>query len=104
VTAGPVIDDRDAPHVFRDAPGHLPDSAEARAALLALAADPRHCLGRDRYGTDWFARPTGDGGQLWAQVRAGRIHNGGLNRPPRDYFSVLTGLAREGKGDGTTDG
>lgn len=101
--SAPFIDDRDAPHIFRDAPGHLLDTPEARAALLALASDPRHYLGRDRYGSDWFAMVLDDGAQLWAQMRGRRIRNGGLNRPPRDYFSVLTGLARETKGDGPTD-
>ncbi len=90
------ISEADAAHIFRDAPGHMSDSPEAREALLGLVADPANFIGRDRYGTEWYAATLADGAQMWAQVRGGRVRNGGRNEKPRDYFSLATGLAREG--------
>lgn len=94
-----TITSDDAAHVFRDAPGHLADMPENRRLLLDLVADESYLLGEDRYGTRWYARILDDRGQLWAQRRGNRLRNGGLNPTPRDFFSPLTGFARE-KPDG----
>lgn len=50
-----MIDDRDARHIFRDAPGHMADTADNRAMLIATVAR-RHILGDDRFGNTWYAR------------------------------------------------
>ncbi|WP_139283979.1 hypothetical protein [Rubrimonas cliftonensis] len=78
----------------------MADTPKARDALTRLVADPANFIGRDRYGTAWYAALEEDGAQIWAQVRGDRIRNGGRNERPRDYFSVATGSAREGGDDG----
>ena len=79
-------------HIFRDAPGHLPDTPGNRALLLDVANDPAAMLGTDRFGNVWSARTLPDGSQVWVQTRNGVIQNGGLNQTPR-VFNPQTGLS-----------
>jgi len=81
-------------HIFRDAPGHLPDTPQNRQALIDLANDPSTTLGRDRFGNEWSAQIQNDGSQLWVQTRNGVIINGGSNSSPRQ-FNPQTGLSRQ---------
>lgn len=78
------IDDRDAPHIFRNASGHVGDTPENRRLLLDTFA-PAHKLGDDRFGNSWYARLLGDGRQVWIQARGDRIRNGGVNQRPRSF-------------------
>ncbi|MDJ1121826.1 hypothetical protein QJ043_07065 [Olsenella sp. YH-ols2217] len=90
-------------HIFRDARGHLSDTAANRSRLLSVANDHASFLGTDRYGTSWFARTEPDGTQLWVSVRNGVVQNGGQNQRKRKW-SPVTGLNssshRKGKGNG----
>ncbi|WP_208752316.1 SitA5 family polymorphic toxin [Corallococcus carmarthensis] len=78
-----------ARHIFRSAPGHLPDTPANRQLLQELAADESARLGTDRFGNMWSARLNPDGTQLWVQVRRGEIINGGLNQVARDYNTQM---------------
>ena len=89
------IEEARAGHIFRDAPGHLLDTPENRRLLWETANDPAHRLGRDRYGNVWYARLLDIDSQVWVQVRGDKIHNGGLNRPPRSYNPETGFSARE---------
>jgi hypothetical protein len=84
-----LIPDGRARHIFRGAPGHLPDTPANRRLLQELAADASARLGTDRFGNTWFARLNPDGTQLWVQVRHGEVFNGGLNQVPRNYNSEM---------------
>ncbi len=79
-------------HIFRDARGHLRDTAASRRLLQEVANDPAATLGTDRFGNVWSARILDDGTQVWVQSRNGVIQNGGLNQTPRGFNSD-TGLA-----------
>lgn len=85
-----MIPDSRLGHIFRDAPGHLRDTAANHRLLQEVAEDTATTLGTDKYGNLWSARVLDDGTQVWTQVRNGEIINGGLNLVPRD-FSPLTG-------------
>ncbi len=84
-----VIPEGRAKHIFRTAPGHLPDSPTNRRLLQELTADESARLGTDQFGNEWFARTNPEGTQLWVQVRHGEIINGGLNQVPRNYNSQM---------------
>ncbi|XXF81493.1 hypothetical protein P2318_02400 [Myxococcaceae bacterium GXIMD 01537] len=84
-----VIPEERAKHIFREAPGHLPDTPAHRKLLQELAADESARLGVDRFGSMWSARLNPDGTQLWVQVRHGQVINGGLNQVPRNYNSQM---------------
>jgi len=79
-------------HIFRDAAGHVPDTAANRAILEGLANDTGAVLGADRFGNTWAAQLNADGTQTWVQYRNGVIINGGVNPTPRT-FSPQTGLS-----------
>lgn len=79
-------------HVFRDAPGHIPDTIANRTLLQTLANDRAAILGVDQFGNTWAARVAADGTQVWVQIRNGVIINGGVNRIARP-FNPLTGLS-----------
>ncbi|MBN8809655.1 MAG: hypothetical protein J0I47_15665 [Sphingomonas sp.] len=79
-------------HIFRNAEGHLPNTAANRALLNDVASDARTVLGTDRYGATWSARMLPNGSQAWTRVINGRIVNGGVNLTPRD-FNPITGLS-----------
>ena len=72
-------------HIFRDVPGHLPDTEANRRSLIGTASNERNYLGTDKWGNDWYAETRPDGAQVWVQVRTGRIVNGGLNQPARAW-------------------
>ncbi|MFN3548660.1 MAG: hypothetical protein ACK4U0_14325 [Mesorhizobium sp.] len=93
------IDDRDAPHIFRSADGHVADTPSNRELLLSTYR-PAHLLGRDRFGNAWYARNLPDGRQVWVQCRGDRIRNGGVNAVPRQ-FHILTGLSKPEKSNVT---
>ena len=81
-------------HIFRNAPGHLPDTPDHRQLLIDTAFNSSNYLGTDKWGNDWYAYIQADGTQVWVQVRKGEIINGGLNltlRPwhPTTGFSSL---------------
>jgi len=84
-----------AGHIFRDAPGHLPDTPANRSLLQGVADDAGTTLGVDKWGNTWSARTLDDGTQVWVQTRGGEIVNGGLNQVPRT-FHPETGLSAPG--------
>ena len=79
-------------HIFRDAPGHMPDTIANRSVLQTLANDRAAILGVDQFGNTWAARVAADGTQVWVQIRNGVIINGGVN-PVFRPFNPLTGLS-----------
>jgi hypothetical protein len=79
-------------HIFRDAPGHLPDTSANRQLLPSVANDATATLGTDKFGNVWSARINPDGTQTWVQSRNGVIINGGVNQTPR-AFNPQTGLS-----------
>ena len=70
--------DDNLPHIFRKAPGHVQDTPQNRASLLALV-NGTEPIGINAYGAVWYARIQPDGSQLWAMTFAGTIRNAGLN-------------------------
>ena len=91
--AGHTIPTDRAPHIFREAEGHLPrDTPQNRETLLRVADDPKTTLGNDKYGNTWSAKTNKDGTQTWTQTRNGEIRNGGENQTPKD-FNKETGLS-----------
>ncbi len=79
-------------HIFRDSPGHLPDSAANRELLREVASDHSTTLGEDKFGNTWSAKTLPNGTQVWTETRNGVIINGGLNQTPRS-FNQQTGLS-----------
>jgi hypothetical protein len=88
-----TIYEPNAPHIFRDAPGHVADTPENRTLIESTASNSDNFLGNDEFGNDWYARELDDGRQSWASVRNGEIRNGGINETPRN-FDDETGLSR----------
>lgn len=85
-----TIDERSARHIFRRARGHFhEDNLANRQILLDVANRAANFRGTDRFGTDWFMETLGDGTQVWAQVRHGKITNGGLNPRPIQFIEVI---------------
>ena len=78
-------------HIFRDAPGHLPDTPKNRAMILELANDPGKYVGTDAHGNMWNVEMTSDGAQIWVRYRGGVINNAGKNDVPRIWDNA-TGL------------
>ena len=98
-----TIPDSRVPHIFRQAPGHLPDTPANRQLLTDVALNPRNFLGTDRYDNLWYAQTQPNGNQIWVQVRNGQIMNGGLNPVPR-IFHPHTGLSLPTKPQATDKG
>ena len=75
-------------HIFRNAEGHFSeDNAENRKKIEDLV-NTTTSMGKDRFGNDWFSQITDNNKQLWAQVRNGKIINGGINDRPLTFDSV----------------
>ena len=84
--AGIAIDEERAGHIFREADGHFgEDTVANRQVLIDAATQPENFLGVDRFGNGWFVEMRADGTQIWAQVRDGKITNGGVNMTPRAF-------------------
>lgn len=91
-SGGVSISEKSASHIFRDAPGHLPEDTLAnRQLLIDTASNPHNYLGSDQYGNEWYTENRPDGTQVWARVRNGLIINGGVNPTFRSY-NPQTGL------------
>jgi RHS repeat-associated protein len=81
-------------HIFRNTPGHLPDTPANRAMLQRLANDKGAVLGPpDNHGNTWAAIINPNGTQTWVQYRNGVIMNGGENQIPKIY-NPQTGLSK----------
>jgi RHS repeat-associated protein len=81
-------------HIFRNEPGHIPDTPSNRMLLQDVANDPSSVLGPDKFGNTWAARINADGSQTWVQYRGNTIINGGVNNPPKLY-NPDTGLSAQ---------
>ena len=77
------IYEKNARHIFRAAPGHLPDTRRGRALLVETASNEANLVGEDRFGNLRYARTIDGVGQVWVLVRGGEIRNGGVNPSPR---------------------
>jgi hypothetical protein len=73
-------------HIFRDAPGHLPDTIVNRQLLLDTATNQSNSFGVNRFGNEVFISTRADGSQVWVETRNGIIQNGGVNNPPRIWI------------------
>jgi filamentous hemagglutinin len=92
--ACPHIPDGSAGHIFRNAPGHIPDDTPAnRQLFIDTASDTVNSLGTDSRGNDWYAQTLPNGRQVWVQVRGDQIRNAGINDTPR-IWNPVTGLSR----------
>jgi hypothetical protein len=80
-------------HIFRNSSGHFAEASPANVRAIEGTVRPTYFRGADRHGNLWYARSNRDGTQTWAQVRGGRVVNGGLNQTPRP-FNPSTGLSR----------
>ena len=78
-------------HIFREAEGHLADTAFNRNLIERVVNNPKNYVGKDSYGTDWYAQIQPDGSQVWARAFHGFVTNAGFNRSPRKFDS-RTGL------------
>jgi filamentous hemagglutinin len=78
-------------HIFRNKPGHLPDTPEHRKLSKDVADAPTNLLGSDKYGNTWFAKILPDGRQVWVRTRNDVINKGGINDIPKTY-NPATGL------------
>jgi filamentous hemagglutinin len=81
-----TIDESRVDHILREAEGHFrEDTAVNRQTLIEIANRPPNLVGTDRFGNAWFAELGPDGTQIWAQVRDGKVTNGGFNPAPRVF-------------------
>lgn len=80
-----VLTENRAVKIFGTRDGHIIDTPENRKILLDVANDPTSIKGFDRHGLAWHSRDLPNGDQIWVQVRNGKIWNGGINNPPKNY-------------------
>lgn len=85
-------------HMFRNSAGHVDNSPTNRALIENTANNPANLRGPDSEGNDWYSMQLKSGAQAWAEVRNGKITNGGINpaNANRDYNPV-TGLNKPAK-------
>jgi RHS repeat-associated protein len=69
-------------HIFRDAPGHIPDTVKNRT-LLTDTVDPSNFIMVNQFGNNVYAQLQVDGTEIWVYSRNGVIVNGGINQTPR---------------------
>ena len=80
-------------HIFRNSPGHLPNTMDNLKLLEDVANDPACYYGTDKYGTSWYGKIQPDGAQIWVQSRNHVIFDGGLNEVPLQW-NADTGLKK----------
>ena len=89
-----TISENDLDHIFRDKPGHLKENnAHNRDLLISTATNAKNFFGICERGSSWFAENMPDGTQIWAEVRNGKVRNGGINSTPKQ-FNRATGLKK----------
>ena len=88
-------------HIFRNSPGHLPNTMDNLKLLEDVANDPVCYYGTDKYGTSWYIKIQLDGAQIWVQSRNHVIFDGGLNEVPLQWNADtgLKSLSIERKGN-----
>ena len=82
-----------AGHIFRNSPGHLPNTMDNLKLLEDVANEPACYYGTDKYGTSWYIKIQPDGAQIWVQSRNHVIFDGGLNEVPLQW-NADTGLKK----------
>lgn len=86
---GPKIPETEAVlgHIFRDSRGHFSeDTPENRAFVEAATESQAYKVAIDNYGNELYLRTMPSGLQAWAEVREGRITNGGRNFFPVQWI------------------
>jgi RHS repeat-associated protein len=77
----------DTAHIFRQATGHLADDTPANRAIIHGAIDPSNLrstiTSNDGSTLKKYFKTLPNGTQAWAEVRNGKVTNGGLNVTPR---------------------
>ena len=91
---GKGIYEKNAKHIFRNAPGHLSDTPLNRKLLIQTAKNSKNYLGTDQIGNVWHTTLQSDGSQVWTISRSGLIRNSGINKQPK-IFSLKNGLSKE---------
>lgn len=87
-------------HIFRNAPGHLPETAENKRLIISVANDPNCYIGTDAKNKKWYAKTLSDGRQVWVSVYNSVICDAGVNSPPRQ-FDPESGLNNNPKKNGS---
>ncbi len=78
-------------HIFRRETGHfLHDTPQNRAYILEAVSHPSNYGGKKRWGTELYFRIMPDGTQVWAEVKDGRIENGGINWIPQKWVEDIS--------------
>ncbi|HBS48126.1 TPA: hypothetical protein DEO28_03515 [Candidatus Dependentiae bacterium] len=86
--------ENDATHMFKNESGHLGmDTLGNRSLLESVVRDKVNFVDKDMYGTEWFAKITEDGKQIWVKVRDNNIRAGGINDVPK-IWDPQTGFCR----------
>ena len=78
-------------HIFREAEGHLLDTPANRSLVENTVNNSQNIIGKDMYGTQWYAQLQPDGSQVWVRTYNGTIINAGINAVART-FDPQTGL------------
>ena len=81
--SGPEIDEANADHIFRDAPGHLAEDTAENRAILEDAVKPGNYVETRPSGVLVYREELPNGEQVWVNLRNGKITNGGVNETPR---------------------
>jgi RHS repeat-associated protein len=81
--SGPEIDEANATHIFREAPGHLAEDTAENRALLEDAVTPANYAFTRPPGVSVYRESLPNGEQVWVEVYGGKITNGGVNETPR---------------------
>ena len=87
-------------HIFRNAPGHLPETNENKQLILSVSNDPNCYIGTDSKNKKWYTKTLSNGSQVWVSVYNSIISDAGLNTLPRQ-FDPESGLNNNPKKNGS---
>ena len=87
-------------HIFRNEPGHLPETEKNKRLILSVSNDPECYVGTDSKNKKWYAKTLNDGSQVWVSVYNSIIIDAGLNNSPRQ-FDPDSGLNNNPKKNGS---
>jgi hypothetical protein len=89
----PIAKDQ-APHIFRDAPGHISEDNSENRQILIDNVIPENFINADRHGNEHYYSQT-KRGQVWVELRNGEIRDGGINNPPLSQEEIQKVLIKK---------